>query len=248
MIKQLSRLSIIIPAYDEARRITPTLERITAYLSPLLDDYEVIVIDDGSKDETAQIVAGFCANHPHVHLRQNVRNRGKGYSVRHGMLWATGNWLLFSDADLSTPIEELERFASYINEFDVVIGSRGLETSNIVEHQPIYREWMGRVFNRFVQRTALAGLADTQCGFKLFSRICARDVFSRTTIDGFGFDVEALYVASALGYRIAEVPVTWANDTATKVHPVRDGLRMATDVVKTRWTHRGLTTAADRNR
>lgn len=248
MIERLSRLSIIIPAYDEAKRIIPSLERITAYLSPRLDDYEVIVIDDGSKDQTAPIVTQYSANHPQVHLRQNVRNRGKGYSVRHGMLWATGEWLLFSDADLSTPIDELEHFASFIGEFDVIIGSRGLKDSNIVEHQPVYREWMGRAFNQFVQRAALAGLSDTQCGFKLFSRTCARDVFSRTTIDGFGFDVEALFIAQALGYKIAEVPVTWANDTATKVHAVRDGLRMAGDVLKTRWLHRGLSAKSEHKR
>jgi dolichyl-phosphate beta-glucosyltransferase len=227
------QLSVVIPAYNEAERLPPTLERVLGYLRGRAVSHEVVVVDDGSRDQTvarARAVGGDA-----VTVLANEVNRGKGYSVRRGMLAARGARRLMTDADLSTPIEDLERLAARLDDgYQVAIGSRALPDSNVEIHQPWYRENMGRVFNAAVRLLALPGLKDTQCGFKLFSAEAAQAAFSRAQLDGFSFDVEALFLARRLGYRIAEVPVTWRNDAASRVG-LWSGFRAFPDLVHIRW-------------
>ena len=234
----LHDLSIVIPAYNEAARITPTLERIRAWTAEHAPNAEILVVNDGSSDDTTAVAERALEGLERGRVIENPGNRGKGYSVRHGVLEATGAWVLMSDADLSTPIEELLRLAERADTHPVVIGSRGMEESQILEHQPLYRETMGRIFNLMVQAIALPGIRDSQCGFKLFRADVAEDVFSRTTIDGFGFDVEVLFLARRLGHAIAEVPVRWINDEASTVHAIKDSARMAADLIRVRMRHR----------
>ncbi|HEX6737253.1 MAG TPA: dolichyl-phosphate beta-glucosyltransferase [Vicinamibacteria bacterium] len=227
------QLSVVIPAYNEAERLPPTLERVLGYLRGRGVSHEVVVVDDGSRDRTvarARAVGGDT-----VTVLANEVNRGKGYSVRRGMLAARGARRLMTDADLSTPIEDLERLAARLDDgYQVAIGSRALPDSNVEIHQPWYRENMGRVFNAAVRLLALPGLKDTQCGFKLFSAEAAQAAFSRAQLDGFSFDVEALFLARRLGYRIAEVPVTWRNDAASRVG-LWGGFRAFPDLMRIRW-------------
>jgi dolichyl-phosphate beta-glucosyltransferase len=209
-------LSVVIPAYNEAERLPRSLERILEYLRSRGGSWEVVVVDDGSRDETA--ARAMAVGSEAVRVLRNETNRGKGYSVRRGMLEAGGALRLMSDADLSTPIEEVERLEKRLAQgCDVVIASRALPESNIEVRQPWYRENMGRLFNLLVQVLLLPGLHDTQCGFKLFTAAAAEAAFSPARLDGFSFDVEALYIARRRGLRIAEVPVTWRNDAATRV-------------------------------
>jgi len=208
-------LSVVVPAYNEVRRLPATLASIRAYLLGLDREHEILVVDDGSSDETAQVAREAGED---VRVLRHDTNRGKGYAVRRGMLGATGARRLMTDADLSTPIGELATLEAEIDRgFDVAIGSRAVVGALIEVHQPVYREAMGRLFNRLVQALLLPGLCDTQCGFKLFTARAARAAFSASSLDGFSFDVEALYVARHQGLRIAEVPVTWRNDAATRV-------------------------------
>jgi len=208
-------LSVVIPAYNEAQRLPATLARVRAYLRGLGREHEIVVVDDGSSDTTAQVAREAGED---VRLLRHAPNRGKGYAVRRGMLAATGERRLITDADLSTPIEELAKLEAEIERgFDVAIGSRAVAGALIEVHQPAYREAVGRLFNRVVQALLLPGLSDTQCGFKLFTARAARAAFSVASLDGFSFDVEALYLARRLGLRIAEVPVIWRNDAATRV-------------------------------
>jgi dolichyl-phosphate beta-glucosyltransferase len=208
-------LSVIIPAYNEAERLPPTLRRVREYLDARGGTYEIVVVDDGSRDETVAR-----AEASGVRVLRNGVNRGKGYSVRHGMLAAHGKRRLMTDADLSTPMEELPRLLARMDEgYGVVIASRALPGSNLEVRQPWYRENVGRVFNLCVRLLALPGLQDTQCGFKLFSAEAARDAFTAARMDGFSFDVEALFLARRHGHRIAEIPVTWRNDAASRVGP-----------------------------
>lgn len=209
-------LSVVIPAYNEADRLPRSLGRITEYLEHSGRAYELLVVDDGSSDGTAdrarEAVAG-----PLTVLR-NETNRGKGHAVRRGMLTARGTWRLMTDADLSTPIEEVERLLAVAKGgADVVIASRALPGANIVVHQPWYRENMGRAFNLMVRALAVPGIHDTQCGFKLFSARASEACFGSALLDGFSFDVEVLYLAIRRGLRVVEVPVTWRNDAATRV-------------------------------
>jgi dolichyl-phosphate beta-glucosyltransferase len=212
---------VVIPAYNEGRRLPPTLEKIQRYLSGR--PYEIVVVDDGSSDDTAAraVAAG-------VTVLSNAGNRGKGYSVRRGMLQARGDRRLMTDADLSTPIEELERLMKKMDEgYDVVIASRALPESNVEVRQPWYRENSGRLFNFCVRLVALPGLQDTQCGFKLFRAEAAEKAFAPSRLDGFSFDVEALFIARRRGFRIAEVPVTWRNDEATRVGTFKGAVAFA---------------------
>jgi dolichyl-phosphate beta-glucosyltransferase len=223
-------LSVVIPAFNEAGRLPRTLERVTAFLREGSRSYEVLVADDGSTDETAQKARAAGAT-----VLRDEHNHGKGHAVRRGMLAARGQRRLMTDADLSTPIEELPRFLARMDEgFDVVIGSRALPGSTIEVHQSRYRETMGRVYNLFVRALALPGLRDTQCGFKLWSAGAAREAFTAARLDGFSFDVEALYVARKRGYRIAEIPVVWRNDAASRVG-LGGGSRAFPDLLRIRW-------------
>ncbi|PYQ51283.1 MAG: hypothetical protein DMF78_13695 [Acidobacteria bacterium] len=220
-------LSVVIPAYNEALRLPPTLEKIRRHLDG--SSYEVLVVDDGSRDDTA-----LRAQAAGARVVRNEGNRGKGYSVRRGMLLARGARRLMCDADLSTPIEELGRLRARMDEgYDVVIASRALPDSNVEVRQTWYRENMGRLFNLCVRVLALPGLSDTQCGFKLFSGRAAEEAFQAARLDGFSFDVEVLYVARRRGLRIAEVPVTWRNDEATRVNTMK-GLVAFLDLARIR--------------
>lgn len=221
-------LSIVIPAFNEAKRISKTIERILTYLKQQQYAYELIIVDDGSTDETQSVIQSFSQEVNSIRLLHYSPNHGKGYAVKTGMLSAKGKYVLFSDADLSTPIEEVARFLQIMEQQDyqIVIGSRGLSTSQILKHQPWFREAMGKVFNRFVQLLVFPGIKDTQCGFKLYRSEVVTPLFSKQTIDRFSFDVEILYLAQKMQFKIKEEPVRWMNSPATKVHPITDAARM----------------------
>jgi dolichyl-phosphate beta-glucosyltransferase len=228
-------LSVVIPAYNEQARITLTLTRTLDYLAARHPSSEVLVVDDGSRDDTAAMVEEIAEREPRVALHRLPRNMGKGAAVRIGMLEARGKHVLFMDADLATPIEEVDKLLRYARQgADVVIGSRGLAESDIRARQPFPRELMGRTFNMIVRSLLLGGFKDTQCGFKLFTKNAARELFSRQTLDGFAFDVEVLLLAKELGYTIREVPVVWYHAPNSKVSPVTDSSRMFRDLVKLR--------------
>jgi dolichyl-phosphate beta-glucosyltransferase len=219
-------LSIIIPAYNEERRLGSTLERISAFLSAKPYSFEIIVVDNASRDATAAVAS----SHPGVRLLSEPI-RGKGAAVRTGILAAGGDYLLFSDADLSTPVEELDRlFAALGRGYDLAIASRGLPASRLVVRQPLYRELIGRAGNLLVRLLLLPGIADTQCGFKLFPRELARQLLT-----GWAFDMEVLFLARRLGCRIAEVPVTWVDSPESRIHPLYDSLGALRDLFLIRW-------------
>lgn len=219
-------LSIVIPAYNEAERLPPTLDRIRAYARGRGLDCEIVVADDGSTDATAARARE--AGGPGTLVLTGGPNRGKGHAARRGMLAARGARRLMTDADLSTPIEELDRLAARMDEgFDVVIASRAVPGAQIEVHQSFFREAAGRFFNRLVRVLALPGIEDTQCGFKLFSDTAAEAAFGPARLDGFSFDVEALFIARKRGLRIAEIPVRWRNDAATRVSAWRGAVAFA---------------------
>jgi dolichyl-phosphate beta-glucosyltransferase len=228
-------LSIVIPAYNEERRLPQTLARIRDYIATRRIDAEILVVDDGSRDATARVVEEWRAQIPFLRLVSNGRNRGKGYSVRHGMLEARGRVALFTDADLSAPIEETERLLAALGSAEVAFGSRGLDRSFITVHQSRWREVSGVVFNRLVRLFTAVSFHDTQCGFKAFLRERCRIIFEQQRIEGFGFDPEILFLARRHGLRAVEIPVHWAHDPATKVHMFRDSLRMFADLIAIRW-------------
>jgi glycosyltransferase involved in cell wall biosynthesis len=213
-------LSIVIPAYNEERRLPPTLAAVRAYLDAhSFPDAEIVVVDDGSRDGTVALVEAVGREDSRVRIVTNPGNRGKGYSVRHGMLEARGEWILFSDADLSAPIEELDKLLQAAQErhAQVAIGSRALDRSLIGVHQSRWRELVGIFLNRVMRVVTGLRFADTQCGFKLFRRDAARLIFARQQLDGFTFDVEDLFIARLLGIPAAEVAVRWNNVEGTKV-------------------------------
>jgi dolichyl-phosphate beta-glucosyltransferase len=232
-------LSIIIPAYNEERRLPRGLAKIRDYLASLglsAEQVEIIVVDDGSTDSTAAIVAEWSREMPSLRLVSNGDNRGKGYSVRHGMQEARGRIALFTDADLSAPIEEADKLLAAIDQGnDVAIGSRAIDRALIFGHQSRGRELAGMIFNGFVRLFTGLPFQDTQCGFKAFVREPARIIFEQQRIEGFGFDPEILFLAKRHGLRAAEIPVRWAHDPATKVHVVRDSLIMFSDLAYIRW-------------
>jgi glycosyltransferase involved in cell wall biosynthesis len=222
-------LSVVIPAYNEERRLAPTLDRLRAYLGAGPLAHEIVVVDDGSRDATADLARSHGAT-----VLRNDGNRGKGFATRRGMLAAAGRRRLMTDADLSTPIEDLPRLMARLDEgYGVAIASRALPTSNVEVRQPAYREAMGRVFNLCVRALAVPGLHDTQCGFKLFTAEAAVAAFTPARLDGFSFDVETLFIARRRGFRIAEVPVTWRNDEASRVGPM-NGFRAFLDLGRIR--------------
>ncbi len=230
-------LSVVIPAYNEEARLGKTLERVFDYLSKKGYPFEVVVVDDGSTDNTVGVADVFAAEHKNLKMVKNGVNRGKGFSVRHGVENAAGQYILFSDADLSTPIEDLEKLFPKLLDggYDVAIGSRALKGSDVRIHQPWYRELMGKVFNKVVRLFTLHGFKDTQCGFKLFKARVARDVFAKQRIERFSFDVEALYLVRKMGCRTAEVPVTWYNSPRSTVSIAGDPVQMFKDVIKIRF-------------
>ncbi|MGH9664809.1 MAG: dolichyl-phosphate beta-glucosyltransferase [Bryobacteraceae bacterium] len=233
----MASLSIVIPAYNEEKRLPATLDAILAYLSrQTFSPLEVIVVDDGSRDKTVEVVERYRSTHPVVRLLQNPRNRGKGYAVRHGMLEAVNEWVLFSDADLSAPIGELAKLLSAANErkADVAIGSRALDRSLVAVHQPALREWSGRCFNWLMRVVTGLPFRDTQCGFKLYRGGAARKIYSRQVLDGFSFDVEDLVIARSLGIPAVEVAVRWSNSEGTKVSALQ-GLWSFLDLLRIRW-------------
>jgi dolichyl-phosphate beta-glucosyltransferase len=225
-------LSVIVPAYNEEDRVGNTLDGIMSYLDKTGEDYEIIVVDDGSSDRTCEVVDERARANPRVHLLTLGRNRGKGAAVREGILASRGDEVLFSDADLATPIEELGKLRARVRDgYDIAIGSRALGGSDIRVRQHPMRELMGRTFNVFVRALIMNGIRDTQCGFKLFRGDVARDLFGASTVDGFAFDVEVLLLAKPR-YRVAEVPVVWRHIEQSKVSPGIDAARMLVDVLK----------------
>ncbi len=231
-------LSLIIPAHNEAARIGPSLQKIREYLGRRFPSAEIIVVDDGSRDATAATAENALKDWPRGKVLSRPKNMGKGYSVREGVLSSGGRMVLFSDADLSTPIEELDGLVPEVNQgFDVVIGSRALPDSDIRVRQSAIRERMGKTFNLLVRILVLPGIRDSQCGFKLFRREAALDVFGRLRVRGFAFDVEALALCRKLGYKVKEVPVVWLNSPPSRVRMVRSSAGMLRDLFRIRrWT------------
>ena len=228
------RISIVIPAFNESRRIADSLWKVREFLVRTPLSFEIVVVNDGSTDETAEIVRGFEGEG--LRLIHHAENRGKGYSVRAGVLNAIGTYVLFTDADLSTPIDELHKLYDIAerDSADIVIGSRAIDRRYIERHQSRFRETGGIVFNRLVRIGLGLKLYDTQCGFKLFRRARTRSIFEKQTIDGFGFDPEILFLAARCRLRIREVPVRWSHADDTKVRVIRDGLHMVGDLLRIR--------------
>ena len=231
-------LAVIVPAFNEARRLTDNLLTLLSYLQAFRPEAELIVVDDGSTDGTAEVAEGLFARLPDVTARvlRFAQNRGKGHAVRTGLLATQAPIALFSDADLSTPITEMPKIVEPIEagNYDIVLGSRALDRSLIGHRQPWRREQGGKVFNALVRLTTGLPFSDTQCGFKAFRMEAARPILERAQIDGFGFDVELLFLAQRAGLRMLEVPVRWDHREGSKVHIVRDSLRMFTEVVNLR--------------
>ena len=234
--------SIVIPAYNESARIPATLQSILSYVRAKGWTTEIIVVNDGSRDTTAEVVREFARTSPEVRLVENPGNHGKGYSVRHGMLQAVGDVVMFTDSDLSAPIEEAELlFAAIAQGADIAIGSRWLEKGRQTHRQPLYRQFFGRCFNAVTRAVMGLKFADTQCGFKAFTRDAAQTVFQLQTIEGWGFDPEILFIAVKRGYRVDEVPVSWAHDESTRMSYLKDGMKMLREIATIRWNAlRGL--------
>jgi dolichyl-phosphate beta-glucosyltransferase len=228
-------LSIIIPSYNEELRLPATLDRIADYLQTYKGTAEVLVVDDGSKDGTAAVAEYFCIKIPKLRVVSNGVNRGKGYSVRHGMQEARGRVTLFTDADLSAPIEEAGKLIDALETHDVAIGSRAMDRSLISVHESPFREFAGIVFNKIVRLILWLPFVDTQCGFKAFRRETCSILFEQQRIERFGFDPELLYLARHHGLRTVEIPVRWGHSPATKVSMMRDSMRMFIDVFTIRW-------------
>jgi len=228
--------SIVIPAYNESARIRHALESVLDCVRQRRWDAEIVVVNDGSRDQTAEIVREFAAGVPEVRLLENPGNRGKGYSVRHGILQSFGEIVMFTDADLSAPIEEAERlFAAIAGGAEIAIGSRWLERTRQTIRQPLYRQFFGRCFNAVTRGVMGLSFADTQCGFKAFTRAAAQTIFQLQTIERWGFDPEILFIALKRGYRIVEVPVSWAHDERSRISYLKDGMRMLQDIAIVRW-------------
>lgn len=226
-------ISVIIPAFNEEKRILPTIGNISDYLGKHFHGFEIIIVDDGSRDNTIAMVESLMSNNSSLLLLKNMENMGKGYSIRRGILASSGDFVLITDADLSTPIEELEKLFYWIdNGFDIAIGSRGLKESDIVVRQPRHREMMGKIFNLLVRAFVLREIKDTQCGFKLLRGDAAKEIFKRCVINGFSFDVEALSIAKELGFKIKEIPIRWLNSPKSKVKIAVDPFIMFVDLFR----------------
>ena len=226
-------ISIIIPAYNETKRIKNTLESVIRFLDVYhkIILYEIIIVDDGSKDNTINLIP----KNKHIILLKNEINRGKGFSIKKGVLLAKYDFILFMDSDLATPLQELDNLYTYILEgYDMAIASRNLKNSNIVVKQPKYRQFAGKFFPFLVNIIAGLKFKDTQCGFKLMKAEPAKKIFSTMMINRFAFDVEMLYLAKKYGYKVVEVPVTWVDQKGSTVNFLRDSWRMLRDLFKIR--------------
>ncbi len=229
------QISIVIPAYNESARIEHALERVLTCVEERGWDAEVLVVDDGSTDNTAAIVQRWQTRYPHLQLFENPGNRGKGYSVRNGLLQATGEVVMFTDADLSAPIEEAELlFAAIEAGADVAIGSRWLDKQRQTRHQPLYRRFFGRCYNALTRFVMGLPYKDTQCGFKAFRRGAAKCIFPLQTIERWGFDPEILFIARKLDFNVVEVPVTWGHDERSRISYLRDGSQMLKEMFEIR--------------
>lgn len=231
-------ISIIIPAFNEEDRIIKSIQKIKDYFDEKGYNYEIILSDDGSTDNTVSMCI---KTFPDLRIIKSQKNSGKGAAVKKGMLAGKNDILLFTDADLSTPIYEIEKIIYSLSQgFDVAIGSRALDYQMIKEHQPFYREFMGKIFNKIVQLFVFEGISDTQCGFKAYKKSVAHDIFKRSKINGYSFDVESLYLAKILNYNIDEIPVEWFNDERSKVNPLTDSLKMLLEIFKIRKLHHDI--------
>ena len=228
--------SIVIPAFNEGRRLGPTLEKVLGYVRAQNWDAEVVVVNDGSRDNTADIVRSFAAKDPVLRLVENPGNRGKGYSVRNGMLNARGQIVLFSDADLSSPIEEaLKLFQALEGGADIAIGSRWLRAETQTQRQPLHRQLFGRIFNLMLRVTLGLKFKDTQCGFKAFKRAAVQKIFPLQQTERWGFDPEILFLARKFKFKVQEIPVAWGHSGETRINPLVDGFRMFVEMLHVRW-------------
>ena len=229
-------LSIIIPAFNEEKRLPGTLESIAAYGKTIQREIEVIVVDDGSTDQTIAAAQRYKNQFKHFQVLASDKNHGKGYAVKAGMIKAQGEYALFMDADNATPISEIEKLWPFVSGYEVVIGSRHLKDSHVVIKQPWYRIAISRLGNFIIQALIIKDIKDTQCGFKLFSRPAAQAIFSRQKIQRWGFDMETLSIAQqVLGYKIKEVPVSWYNSPDSRLRPIRDAARTLRELMKIKW-------------
>ena len=228
--------SIILPAFNEAARIGPGLEKALAYVRQQGWAVEIIVVNDGSRDETAKVVRGYMAQAPELRLIENPGNHGKGYSVRNGVLHARGQVILFSDADFSSPVEEASKLIAALDEgADVAFGSRWLLAETQTKRQSLLRQFVGRAYNLLMRVTLGLPYKDTQCGFKAFTRQAAEIIFTRQQIEGWGFDPEILFIARKFKLKLTEVAVEWANDDRSKINPIVDGVKMFFELLRIRW-------------
>lgn len=231
-------LSVVIPAYNEEARLGATLERILAYLGERDLDFEVLVADDGSRDGTGAVATTFDGRG--VHLLRAPHNQGKGAATQRGVLASRGRQVLLTDADLSTPIEDLAVLEPHLANAALVLGSRAVASSRLTRRQPLYRELMGKTFNKLIRLLGVGGLADTQCGFKLLDGAVARQVFAVLVTPGFAYDVELVWLTRYFGHRVVEVGVTWANSPDSRVRPLIDPALMIFEIFRFRWLHRSL--------
>jgi glycosyltransferase involved in cell wall biosynthesis len=239
-------ISIVIPAYNESARIGRALTEVLRCVHDRAWNAEILVVNDGSTDPTGAVVQEFAQLHPEVRLLNNPKNRGKGFSVRHGVLQAVGEIVMFTDADLSAPMEEAERLFDALHQgADIAIGSRWLERNRQTLKQPLYRQFFGRCFNAITRLVMGLPFADTQCGFKAFRRPVAQTIFQLQRIERWGFDPELLFIALKRGYKIQEVPVTWGHDERSRLSYLKDGLKMLEEVAYIRWE--AFAGAYDRN-
>lgn len=234
-------LSIVIPVYNEEKRIHASLSKVVDYVKKngISDNSEIIVVNDGSLDNTVSVINQFKEDYNFIKLVDYKDNKGKGYAVKKGVLSAKGDYILFMDADLSTPLEEINKVIRFLDmSYDLSIGSRGLKDSKIIIQQPIYRRAMGKIFNLTVRLLLIKKIRDTQCGFKCFKKEVAREIFNQTKINGFCFDVEVLYIAQRKGYRIKEIPVKWYDFPDSKVGIFKDSLKMLIEIFKIKFINK----------